>query len=344
MPNWCSNQLTVSGCVRDLKKFFRDNSYDPDHPVESWIDVDGKEIPPDVVKEIVEDFESKDLTFMRSVCFGPWNYNKALQYWGTKWDACDPIGTCYYEDNDPDDSTGEIVYQFSTAWSPPTDWLEVVAKKNPDLEFKIFSEEEGMDFIFEIHYIEGEVQFECTQSYSEYWINKYNIPNYMKQIMHCIVKYHMFDLMMDIYAEKYEDEYSICDFESLLDQEMNELWKGSLSPEHLQGFEEISQIVNELMFNCDREWLFFREMDSIFEDKMPILKKFFNKVLGKVILHQQRKKIHFQKYKDAMDAVSKVGYCPPLHDCNPNLFVNHIKIEYLKNGGTIYQQLLEEIA
>ena len=55
-------------------------------------------------------------------------YDWNLTNLGTKWNVSD----AYYTKNE-----NEIIYEFETAWSPPTSWLEKTANKYPNLIFKM---------------------------------------------------------------------------------------------------------------------------------------------------------------------------------------------------------------
>lgn len=91
-----------------------------------------------ITKEMSKDFKDK---------FGADNwYDWQTNNWGTKWDA-DAENEGYSEK--------ELLYNFDTAWSPPTDWLEKVCEMFPKLEFTLNYEEGGMGFKGEAYAFEG---------------------------------------------------------------------------------------------------------------------------------------------------------------------------------------------
>ena len=115
MPNWCWNNLNVSGNEKQLQEF--------------------------VEKSIVKDVkQAHEFSFEGTLPRGDrkdW-YDWSVNNWGTKWDACES----YINNNDID----YFSVSFDTAWAPPVDWLKNIAIDYPDLEFELEYEEPGMCF------------------------------------------------------------------------------------------------------------------------------------------------------------------------------------------------------
>jgi hypothetical protein len=116
MPNWCSNNLTITGQTDRLKQFVSEN-----------ITEEGNEtrLNFNFVAPLPEDQQEN------------W-YDWKCQNWGTKW-----IGDVYYIEHAQGDA---LTINFSTAWSPPEPWLEKASIKYPDLHFHLLYQEEGLDF------------------------------------------------------------------------------------------------------------------------------------------------------------------------------------------------------
>ena len=57
------------------------------------------------------------------------NFDSAVQLWGTKWNAGDPVVNLSNIEN------GEIDYIFDTAWCYPHEWLLLVSKLYFNLDF-----------------------------------------------------------------------------------------------------------------------------------------------------------------------------------------------------------------
>ena len=119
MPNWCCNRLTLTGYAEFLNKFNENNLDD-----------------------------EKNLDFSKSVPFPEDKYaNKEwlswrILNWGTKWIAVDTIISMNLLEND---STSTIIYEFSTAWAQPSEWIMKTAKLYPAIEFELKYFEQNYD-------------------------------------------------------------------------------------------------------------------------------------------------------------------------------------------------------
>jgi len=129
MPNWCENELTVSGDEATVQKFkkrvkAKDTalSLAKLFPEPDYSKVKVKPTFPSITKEVRKGQEW-------------WDWR--IQNWGTKWDV---------EAELVDDWGNGLAYQFDSAWSPPTKWLETISAKWPDLTFKLKYDEPGMGF------------------------------------------------------------------------------------------------------------------------------------------------------------------------------------------------------
>jgi hypothetical protein len=121
MPNECENNLRVYGPKELVKKFSDDNTGD----------------------------EGKALSFAKSlpVPEGEDAFAWHCERWGTKWDVMEVID--YSEDDNgsaEDKGMTTYRYAFTTAWSPPIEWLKGVAEKYPELTFSMNYIEQGMEF------------------------------------------------------------------------------------------------------------------------------------------------------------------------------------------------------
>ena len=114
MPNWCSNTITIEGPAEKIRAL--------------WDAANSKE-------------DSGLLEAM--VPQGEWDYDRAVEAWGTKWD----ISLEGLEFIDNDNGRAMITGWADSAWSPPLDAFQTYANKNEDcsLELKYF--EPGMCFV-----------------------------------------------------------------------------------------------------------------------------------------------------------------------------------------------------
>lgn len=125
MPNWCENYLIVGGPEEAVKEW-----------EEALMDSNNEEHTLSFNKLVPLPEEEKD----------NW-YDWQVQNWGTKWD----IGTDSRPGIFPEPFDECILlegygfaYQFSTAWSPPIEWLKAVAIMFPELQFNMEYSEPGM--------------------------------------------------------------------------------------------------------------------------------------------------------------------------------------------------------
>lgn len=134
MPNWCTNKLYVRGAQEELDKFAE----------RVRGDLNGKDLAlsfqtiapqPEGLEKEVPLFGSA-LGKREPLIVEGW-YAWRLQNWGTKWDLADVYTSI---------GTEEILYEFDTAWSPPTELIKHLLEKYPALRFLLEYAECGNDF------------------------------------------------------------------------------------------------------------------------------------------------------------------------------------------------------
>ena len=133
MPNWVYNTITVKPKSHDTnaieefkKKYFTDNDFDYD-----------KVIPePKTMEECPNKYIIKGGEAIEISEDKPWFnwYEWHYDFWGCKWNASDTqIGY---------DTEDELVFWFSSPWSPPRKVLRELVNQNKHLQIKIESEGE----------------------------------------------------------------------------------------------------------------------------------------------------------------------------------------------------------
>jgi hypothetical protein len=137
MPNWCSNNLTITGNIDRLRQFRAENVKD---------DGNGLTLDFNFVAPLPDDQQEN------------W-YEWQCKNWGTKWtgDVYNVDITIFPVDN-PDLTIG-----FSTAWAPPEPWIEKASLKYPDLNFHLLYEEGGLNFGGYFTAQNGETSGECAE-------------------------------------------------------------------------------------------------------------------------------------------------------------------------------------
>jgi hypothetical protein len=158
MPNWCWNNLEVTGDEIQLREFVEKSLIDNENPDKfsfdgtfpmpkefeeirtgaytdengeshrKWREIDGKNIP-------VTDKEMKQ--FKKKYGSDNW-WDWSINNWGTKWDACESL--IYNND------INFFCVSFDTAWGPPVEWIDNIMQDFPDLCFILEYSEEGMGF------------------------------------------------------------------------------------------------------------------------------------------------------------------------------------------------------
>lgn len=131
MPNWCTNELQVTGDIDAMDKWrsalVENETFEP-------ILVFNKLIP--MPKEYEE---------------GEKWYNWRIEHWGVKWDIDG-------DDSQPYDfSETHAHYNFQTPWGPPVELFENITNDFPGITFELAYYEEGMQFAGLIKWKDGEV-------------------------------------------------------------------------------------------------------------------------------------------------------------------------------------------
>ena len=140
MPNWCCNNLNVSGDEIQLREFVEKStinieendefSFNGTYPMPNTLNItSGTHLS--FIEKIkryinIKLYKHKD-----------W-YDWRCANWGTKWDACEP----HIDNND----INFFSVSFDTAWSPPIDWIDNIMEDFPDLCFELEYDEPGMCF------------------------------------------------------------------------------------------------------------------------------------------------------------------------------------------------------
>ena len=137
MANICENQLTVSGPnVKAFHDRFKGKpaKWDANSIQEECICFNAL-IP--VPQKVIEDGYAVS------------GYDWCNKNWGVKWDIC---GNVYIEE-EPNEDSDTVKYEFDTPWCPPEAWLEKVAPMFPELNFTLIYGEIGCEIGGEIEFI-----------------------------------------------------------------------------------------------------------------------------------------------------------------------------------------------
>lgn len=115
MPNWCENNFYLAGPISTLVPIYED----------------------------LTDGTKTDRLLNRLVPIGEWEYRKAVDTWGTKWDVDVPDLQWDYLG----DFRAAIWGSFMSAWSPPIEAFATFCADNADTWAELQYYEPGMAFV-----------------------------------------------------------------------------------------------------------------------------------------------------------------------------------------------------
>lgn len=143
MPNWCNNNVEISGpkkVIDQIQKIVDENHIkddnDPNIPEDQGLLDWMVPMPKELRQTTADGSENKDL--IKKYGHSDW-YGWANDNWGTKWDIHE-----FYGFNRKNEST--IEFGFDTAWAPALTAFETWLAKNEDVSVKCMYYEPGCDF------------------------------------------------------------------------------------------------------------------------------------------------------------------------------------------------------
>jgi hypothetical protein len=124
MPNWCENELTVTGPADVLQRF---------------VEIAGSDAEPLRLGAFIP---RPELLTRAGDAWHDWS----LCHWGTKWDL--GLGQVRRElQHDPDGQLHTATYRFDSAWSPPDSAIHTISMGLPELTLTLTYGEWGSDFV-----------------------------------------------------------------------------------------------------------------------------------------------------------------------------------------------------
>ena len=141
MPNWCDNQVTITGPNPVIDKIEKIVNEEKDaggllnffHPM------------PKELRNTTAD-GSEDKKMIEKYGYSDW-YGWACDNWGTKWDLCEFYGVDRQYLTEQSEGESSISFAFSSAWAPPTRAYEYFLAKNEECSLKAYYYEGGCDFM-----------------------------------------------------------------------------------------------------------------------------------------------------------------------------------------------------
>ena len=151
MPNWCDNQLSITGPNSVIDKIEKIVKEEKDtngllnffYPMPKALE--GTEAgPPAKTKK--EKLERARL----QVEYGASNwYDWRTTNWSTKWEVCEFYGVDRQYHSEQNEGESTISFGFSSAWAPPIGAYEMFLEKNEECSLRAFYYEGGCDFMGE---------------------------------------------------------------------------------------------------------------------------------------------------------------------------------------------------
>jgi hypothetical protein len=146
MPNWCDNQLSITGpnsVIDKIEKIVKDDDSHKEngllnffHPMPK--ELEGTTSPSSASKKPQPMIEGFD-------CWYDWRCHN----WSTKWEVCEFYGVDRQYHSEQNEGESTISFAFSSAWAPPIGAYEKFLENNSDCSVRAFYYEGGCDFMGE---------------------------------------------------------------------------------------------------------------------------------------------------------------------------------------------------
>jgi hypothetical protein len=141
MPNWCNNQITITGpnSVIDKIEKIVDEKQETEGLLQFMYPM------PEGLKDTTADM-SEDKEMIKKYGYSDW-YGWACDNWGTKWDLCEFYGVDRQYLTETSEGESTISFAFDSAWAPPVGAYENFLANNEDCSLKATYYEPGCDFM-----------------------------------------------------------------------------------------------------------------------------------------------------------------------------------------------------
>ena len=146
MPNWCDNQITITGPNSVIDKIEKIVKEDDSHENNGLLNF-MKPMPTEL-EGTTSPSSSADKPQPMIEGFDNW-YDWRVENWSTKWEVCEFYGVDRQYLSEQNEGESMITFGFSSAWAPPIGAYEQFLIDNEDCSLKAYYYEGGCDFMGE---------------------------------------------------------------------------------------------------------------------------------------------------------------------------------------------------
>jgi len=143
MPNWCDNQVTITGPNSVIDKIEKIVNEDDSHKNTGLLNF-FHPMPKELRDTTADGKEDKKL--IKKYGYSDW-YGWACDNWSTKWEVCEFYGVDRQYLTEQSEGESMISFAFSSAWAPPIGAYEYFLAKNEECTLKAYYYEGGCDFM-----------------------------------------------------------------------------------------------------------------------------------------------------------------------------------------------------
>lgn len=158
MPNWCANNLEITGEKEALAEFVKavvntdPKSEDEYNILSSLVPCPAELL--NTASTLGTESEKQALN-LKMYGYKDW-YDWSVANWDTKWPESETSMTCQSDEL--------ISFRFLTAWSPPIAAFKTISGMYPKLTFILSYQGEGFDYVGATSFFDGEIAVQIEQS------------------------------------------------------------------------------------------------------------------------------------------------------------------------------------
>ena len=151
MPNWCDNQISITGpnsVIDKIEKIVKEESNNAENGLLQFFHPMPAELKDTTAPAPDKTAKDKKIAKARKLEFGAdsW-YDWRVNNWGTKWELCEFYGVDRQYHSEQSEGESTISFGFSSAWAPPIGAYEKFLENNSNCFIRAYYYEGGCDFM-----------------------------------------------------------------------------------------------------------------------------------------------------------------------------------------------------